>query len=72
MQWARVSIMANNIVTIIGTVQSETDRKDFLYMMECFDACEEAKQNERMIMAGIKTMPLSEAWAKYNRLMFGQ
>lgn len=64
--------MANNETTIIGTAQGEVEREDYLYMMECFDACEEAKQNERMIMAGLKTMALSEVWAKYDRLMNGQ
>lgn len=59
-------------VTIIDTVQGEVEREEYLFMMDCFDACEEAKQNERMIMAGLKTMTLSEAWAKYDRLMFGQ
>lgn len=64
--------MANNTITIIDTAQSEAEREDYLFMMEVFDALEEAKQNERMLMAGLKTMALSEVWAKYNRLMFGQ
>ena len=64
--------MANNTVTIIDTAQGEVEREDYLFMMDCFDACEGAKQNERMIMAGLKTMALSEVWAKYDRLMFGQ
>lgn len=64
--------MANNVTTIIDTAQGEVEREDYLFMMECFDALEESKQNERMIMAGIITMPLSEVWAKYNRLMYCQ
>lgn len=64
--------MANNTVTITDTAQSEVEREEYLFMMECFDVCEEAKQNERMIMAGLKTIAFSEVWAKYNHLMFGQ
>lgn len=64
--------MANKTVTITDTEQGEVEREDYLFMAECFDVLEEAKQNESMIMAGLKTMPLSEVWAKYNRLMFGQ
>ena len=65
-------IMANKTVTTIDTMQGEVEREEYLFMMDCFDACEEAKQNEGMIMAGLKTMPLSEVWAKYTSLMFGQ
>lgn len=64
--------MANCTVTTIDTVQSETEREEYLFMMECFDACEEAKQNEKMVMAGIKAMTVAEAWAKYNRMMYGE
>lgn len=94
--------MANSTVTIIGTVQSETEREDFLYMMECFDALEEAKQNEKMLKTELKnarvklehlhnsrvwsgadhdaaleqivklTTALSQVWAKYDRMAYGQ
>ena len=94
--------MANNVTTIIDTVQNEADREDFLYMMECFDACEEAKQNEKRLKTELKitriklarmhnsgvwcgaghdaaleqivklTMALSQVWAKYDRMMFGE
>lgn len=77
-------------------------REEYLYMMECFDACEEAKQNEKRLKTELKiarikmarlhnsgvwdgvvhdtvhdkivklTMALSQVWAKYDRMMFGQ
>lgn len=30
-------------------------REEYLYMMECFDACEEAKQNEKRLKTKLKT-----------------
>lgn len=71
-------------------------------MMECFDACEEAKQNEKRLKTGLKTareklarmednvvwngaeydaaleqivrltMALSQVWAKYHRMIYGE
>ena len=64
--------MANKTAAIIDTAQSEVDREDYLFMAECYDAIEEAKQNERMIMAGLKTMALSQVWAKYHRMIYGE
>lgn len=94
--------MANYNVTIIDTVQCENEREDYLFVMECFDACEEAKQNERMLRAELKnareklermhnsrvwsgadheatleqivklTTALSQVWARYERMIYGE
>lgn len=94
--------MANKTAAIIDTAQSEVDREDYLFMAECYDALEEAKQNERMLKMELKNarvklavlrdngarcdddydaaqelivrldLSLSQVWAKYDRLMYGQ
>lgn len=94
--------MANNVTTVIGTVQSEVECEEYLYMMDCFSACEEAKQSEKRLKMELKitriklarmhnsgvwdgvvhdtaleqivelSTALSQVWAKYDRMMFGQ
>lgn len=94
--------MANETVTIIDTAQCEVEREDYLFMMDCFDACEEAKQNEKMLkmelnIARVKLsrmedngmcsgtdydatmeqivrldLALSQVWAKYHRMIYGE
>lgn len=94
--------MANNTVTIIANAQSEVEREDYLFMTECFDVLEEAKQNEKMLKTELKNARvkrslledngvcngadydaaqgkilelitlLSQVWAKYDRMMYGQ
>lgn len=87
---------------VLAEKKQEIEREEHLFMMECFTACEEAKQNEKMLKTELKilkakrtrlqnrgvwggeeydstqgkivelTILLSEVWAKYDRLMYGQ
>ena len=87
---------------VLAEKKQEIDREEHLYMMECFAACEEAKQNEKRLKMELKitriklarmhnsgiwsgawhdtamdkivelTKALSQVWAKYDRLMYGQ
>lgn len=40
---------------VLAEKKQEIAREEHLYMMECFAACEEAKQNEKMLKTELKT-----------------
>lgn len=40
---------------VLEEKKQEIEREEHLYMMECFVACEEAKQNEKRIKTELKT-----------------
>lgn len=40
---------------VLAEKKQEIDREEHLFMMECFAACEEAKQNEKMLKTELKT-----------------
>lgn len=41
---------------VLAEEKQETKREEHLHMLDCFDACEEAKQNEKMLKMELKTM----------------
>lgn len=41
---------------VLAEKKQEIAREEHLYMMECFAACEEAKQNEKRIKTELKTL----------------
>lgn len=41
---------------VLAEEKQETKREEHLHMLDCFTACEEAKQNEKMLKMELKTM----------------
>lgn len=41
---------------VLAEKKQEIEREEHLFMMECFTACEEAKQNEKMFKTELKTL----------------